>query len=44
MLSLYRHLLGEELAEMEVNELEQLERQVDASLRQIRSTKVYIGS
>ncbi|CAL9248770.1 unnamed protein product [Arabidopsis halleri] len=34
-----RHLLGEELAEMDVNELEQLERQVDASLRQIRSTK-----
>lgn len=39
---LSRHLLGEELAEMGVNELEQLERQVDASLRQIRSTKVYI--
>ncbi|KAG2302006.1 hypothetical protein Bca52824_030657 [Brassica carinata] len=34
-----RHLLGEEIAEMEVNELEKLERQVDASLRQIRSTK-----
>ncbi|KAL0793245.1 hypothetical protein Bca101_064622 [Brassica carinata] len=35
-----RHLLGEEIAEMEVNELEKLERQVDASLRQIRSTKL----
>ncbi|KFK33520.1 hypothetical protein AALP_AA5G023700 [Arabis alpina] len=34
-----RHLLGEELADMGVNELEQLERQVDTSLRQIRSTK-----
>ncbi|CAD5318047.1 unnamed protein product [Arabidopsis thaliana] len=34
-----RHLLGEELSEMDVNELEHLERQVDASLRQIRSTK-----
>ncbi|WZZ14198.1 hypothetical protein YC2023_107287 [Brassica napus] len=34
-----RHLLGEEIAGMGVNELEQLERQVDASLRQIRSTK-----
>ncbi|KAL1220276.1 Agamous-like MADS-box protein AGL3 [Cardamine amara subsp. amara] len=34
-----RHLLGEELAEMGVNELEQLERQVDASLREIRSKK-----
>lgn len=38
---LSRHLLGEELTEMGVNELEQLEHQVDASLRQIRSTKVY---
>ncbi|WZZ87716.1 agamous-like MADS-box protein AGL3 isoform X2 [Brassica napus] len=34
-----RHLLGEEIAGMGVNELEQLERQVDTSLRQIRSTK-----
>uniref|UniRef100_M4E8M0 Uncharacterized protein n=1 Tax=Brassica campestris TaxID=3711 RepID=M4E8M0_BRACM len=34
-----RHLLGEEIAWMGVDELEQLERQVDTSLRQIRSTK-----
>ncbi|KAL0889560.1 hypothetical protein Bca101_013543 [Brassica carinata] len=34
-----RHLLGEEIAGMGVDELEQLERQVDTSLRQIRSTK-----
>ncbi|CDY33113.1 BnaC09g22090D [Brassica napus] len=34
-----RHLLGEEIAGMGVNELEQLECQVDTSLRQIRSTK-----
>ncbi|CAH2045573.1 unnamed protein product [Thlaspi arvense] len=34
-----RHLLGEEISGMGVNELEQLERQVDASLREIRSTK-----
>ncbi|KAJ4901176.1 Agamous-like MADS-box protein AGL3 [Raphanus sativus] len=34
-----RHLLGEEIASMGVDELEQLERQVDTSLRQIRSTK-----
>ncbi|CAN8266612.1 unnamed protein product [Cochlearia groenlandica] len=34
-----RHLLGEELTGMGVNELEQLERQVDSSLREIRSTK-----
>ncbi|KAF8100866.1 hypothetical protein N665_0214s0027 [Sinapis alba] len=34
-----RHLLGEEIAGMGVNELEELERQVDTSLKQIRSTK-----
>ncbi|KAJ0237956.1 Agamous-like MADS-box protein AGL3 [Hirschfeldia incana] len=34
-----RHLLGEEIAGMGVNELEQLEYQVDASLKQIRSRK-----
>ncbi|CAF2143223.1 unnamed protein product [Brassica rapa] len=34
-----RHLLGEEIAGMGVNELEQLEHQVDASLKQIRSRK-----
>ncbi|KAG2301634.1 hypothetical protein Bca52824_030285 [Brassica carinata] len=34
-----RHLLGEEIAGMGLNELEQLEHQVDASLKQIRSRK-----
>ncbi|KAF8097160.1 hypothetical protein N665_0293s0010 [Sinapis alba] len=34
-----RHLLGEEIAGMGVNELEQLEHQVDSSLKQIRSRK-----
>ncbi|CAH8374542.1 unnamed protein product [Eruca vesicaria subsp. sativa] len=34
-----RHLLGEEIAGMGVNELERLEHQVDASLKQIRSRK-----
>ncbi|KAJ4898515.1 hypothetical protein Rs2_25309 [Raphanus sativus] len=35
----FRHLLGEEIAGMAVDELEQLQHQVDTSLRQIRSTK-----
>ncbi|XP_056843385.1 agamous-like MADS-box protein AGL3 [Raphanus sativus] len=35
-----RHLLGEEIAGMGVDELEQLQHQVDTSLRQIRSTKL----
>ena len=34
-------MLGEEIAGMGVNELEQLEHQVDASPKQIRSRKVY---
>lgn len=37
--SVFRHLLGEEIAGMGVDEIEQLERQVDTSLKQIRSTK-----
>ncbi|XP_071927885.1 MADS-box protein 04g005320 isoform X1 [Coffea arabica] len=34
-----RHLLGEDLAQLGAKQLDQLERQLDASLRQIRSTK-----
>ncbi|KAI9105100.1 hypothetical protein K1719_022816 [Acacia pycnantha] len=34
-----RNLLGEELEQLDVNELEQLERQLDSSLKQIRSNK-----
>lgn len=36
----YRNLLGEDLGPLSIKELEQLERQLDASLRQIRSTRV----
>lgn len=34
-----RHLLGEELGPLNIKELEQLEHQLDSSLKQIRSTK-----
>nr|XP_018674215.1 PREDICTED: agamous-like MADS-box protein AGL9 homolog isoform X2 [Musa acuminata subsp. malaccensis]XP_018674216.1 PREDICTED: agamous-like MADS-box protein AGL9 homolog isoform X2 [Musa acuminata subsp. malaccensis] len=34
-----RNLLGEDLGPLSIKELEQLERQLDASLRQIRSTR-----
>nr|AGT21645.1 PFRIN [Physalis pubescens] len=34
-----RHMLGEDLGELSTKDLEQLERQLDSSLRQIRSTK-----
>ncbi|XP_021903284.1 MADS-box protein CMB1 [Carica papaya] len=34
-----RHLLGEELGDLGTKELEQLEHQLDMSLRQVRSTK-----
>nr|QQL01552.1 SEPALLATA 4 [Ceropegia sandersonii] len=34
-----RHLLGEELSQLSSKELEQLEHQLDTSLKQIRSTK-----
>ncbi|KAL2559186.1 Developmental protein SEPALLATA 2 [Forsythia ovata] len=35
-----RHFLGEDLGQLGTNELEQLERQLDASMKQIRSTKL----
>uniref|UniRef100_A0A5B7BQS5 Putative agamous-like protein 3 n=1 Tax=Davidia involucrata TaxID=16924 RepID=A0A5B7BQS5_DAVIN len=34
-----RHFLGEDLGQLGTNELDQLERQLDTSLKQIRSTK-----
>ncbi|PHT98116.1 Agamous-like MADS-box protein AGL3 [Capsicum chinense] len=34
-----RHMLGEDLGELNIKNLEQLEHQLDSSLRQIRSTK-----
>lgn len=34
-----RHLLGEELGQLGTKDLEQLERQLDSTLRQVRSTK-----
>ncbi|CAN4124625.1 unnamed protein product [Withania somnifera] len=34
-----RHMLGEDLGELNTKDLEQLERQLDSSLREIRSTK-----
>lgn len=36
----FRNLLGEDLGPLSSRELEQLERQLDASLKQIRSTRV----
>ncbi|KAL8112065.1 MADS-box protein CMB1-like isoform X4 [Apium graveolens] len=35
-----RHLLGEELGQLGTKELEQLERQLDSTLRQVRSIKL----
>lgn len=35
-----RNILGEELEQLDINELEQIERQVDSSLKTIRSNKV----
>ncbi|KAM3217498.1 hypothetical protein P3L10_026941 [Capsicum annuum] len=35
-----RHMLGEDLGELNIKDLEQFEHQLDSSLRQIRSTKV----
>lgn len=37
-----RNLLGEDLGPLNTSELEQLEIQLESSLRQIRSTKVII--
>lgn len=36
----FRNLLGEDLGPLTIKELEQLERQLDVSLRQIKSTRV----
>jgi len=36
----YRNLLGEDLGSLGIKELEQLEKQLDSSLRHIRSTRV----
>ena len=36
----YRNLLGEDLESLGIKELEQLEKQLDSSLRHIRSTRV----
>lgn len=36
----FRNLLGEDLGPLTIKELEQLERQLDVSLLQIRSTRV----
>jgi hypothetical protein len=38
-----RNLLGEDLAPLSTSELEQLESQVDKTLKQIRSRKVKIS-
>lgn len=35
----FRNLLGEDLGPLDIKELEQLERQLDVSLRQTRSTR-----
>lgn len=39
----YRNLLGEDLAPLSTSELDQLEIQVDKTLKQIRSRKVRIS-
>jgi hypothetical protein len=36
----YRNLLGEDLGPLSMKELEQLENQIEISLKNIRSTKV----
>lgn len=36
----FRNFLGEELEQLDIKELEQLERQLDSSLKTIRSNKV----
>jgi hypothetical protein len=36
----YRNLLGEDLGSLGVKDLEHLEKQLDSSLRHIRSTRV----
>ena len=38
--NMYRNLLGEDLGPLSVKELDQLERQLESSLKLIRSTKV----
>ncbi|KAG7978757.1 hypothetical protein I3843_05G097900 [Carya illinoinensis] len=38
-----RHLLGEDLGPLSIKELESLERQLDVSLKQIRSTRLVEG-
>lgn len=35
-----RNILGEELEQLDINELEHIERQLDSSLKTIRSNKV----
>lgn len=39
-----RNLLGEDLGPLNTKELEQLERQLDSSLKQVRSTKVMMDN
>ncbi|KAJ0712295.1 putative transcription factor, K-box [Helianthus annuus] len=38
----YRQLFGEDLGPLNLKELEQLERQLDSTLRQIRSIRVFL--
>ena len=40
MNDIYRNLLGEDLGSLGIKDLEQLEKQLDSSLRHIRSTRV----
>lgn len=41
-LQCFRNLLGEDLGPLSSKDLEQLERQLDSSLKHVRSTKVLI--
>jgi hypothetical protein len=40
VISIFRNLLGEDLGPLNVKELEQLENQIEISLKHIRSSKV----
>lgn len=40
----FRNLLGEDLGPLSSKDLEQLERQLDSSLKHVRSTKVFFSS
>lgn len=40
-LAFFRHFLGEELDHLGINDLQELENQLDTSLKRVRSTQVF---